>query len=320
MTQSACANCATPLASTERRCPVCGQPRVVAPPPTALKPGNRRIVGLATTPSPISAGPPPAPLAPRPPTSPSVAPLPPHAVGLPSPQPGAVLSPSSTSAALSAGARGRGAPKVDGVISGPVVTDQVFRSAMAGRMMLRIAIPIAIIVALIAVVLALRKTFESLFFALLPIIVLIFLIRFVFLGNRRGRRDGRGRAGHLMGNTLSSGARGVGSLVSHGSTAGGGMQDATTEVRRFRVDSIDGRRTDCEMTGELRGPPLRQGDHVHVFGRSNRRGVIVARRIVLVATRGVATAHPPLTYRLARAGTVIALLLCLAILLAVVFR
>jgi hypothetical protein len=64
----------------------------------------------------------------------------------------------------------------------------------------------------------------------------------------------------------------------------------STELHRFSVETILGDTHACTLLGRLTGRSLKDGDFVHVFGRTKRSGELVATRIeMLSSANGIRT-------------------------------
>ncbi len=62
----------------------------------------------------------------------------------------------------------------------------------------------------------------------------------------------------------------------------------STELHRFRVETILGATHACTLLGRLTGGQLKDGDFVHVFGRRSRSGELAMNRIeVLSSANGI---------------------------------
>lgn len=307
-----CPDCGTPVGTNESHCPVCGRSLQAGPPPPHTTSSGRHIV---------TGRPPSLPSVPSMPSAPAVPPP-----AQPTTRGGRNSRPAvraSTSPVGSGSPRPpRGAP-IEGVVTGGIVIDQIYRSALAGRTLLRFAVPALVILALTDAALIVIKSVASIVATLLPIIIVLVTGKMIFSGRAGGTREKRPRREHgagLFRDAAKGGSHLIGSAVSSSSRAGNAVSDPTTEVRRFRVDTLDGQRVDCELVGDLRGPAPRQGDSVKVFGRAKRRGVFVVRRLIVETTGALVTARKPITFLLSRVALVTALVILLGVLAVVAKR
>ncbi len=128
---------------------------------------------------------------------------------------------------------------------------------------------------------------------------MLFIFRIMLFGS--GRRE-RPRSEHersvlgLMGKVIAALLRAAVEILGRGASMGGSSENAIAEVRRFRLVGAGGSPIDCELLGEIRGPALRQGDDVQVFGRLQRNGTVRARKVVLVKTGAVVTVRLPVAF------------------------
>jgi hypothetical protein len=119
----------------------------------------------------------------------------------------------------------------------------------------------------------------------------------------------------LMVRVIAAMLRGSVEIIGRGASVGRSPENAVAEVRRFRLIGAGGSPIDCELLGEVRGPALRQGDDVQVFGRLQRNGTVRARKVVLTRTAAVVTVRLPLAFVATRviavAGLGVAVLIAL---------
>lgn len=150
--------------------------------------------------------------------------------------------------------------------------------------------------------------------SLLVLTGLLLVYRVLLFGFRPLRRNGGwGRIGASSAERL---IRAIGVPLQAGRRM---ERELSTEIRRFRITEVSGRVVECELTGELAGAHLRQGDVVEVYGRRTRQGIMRAREVVIVANQARVRGRPNFAYVFARCANVVALVLAGVCVLGVVY-
>lgn len=201
-----------------------------------------------------------------------------------------------------------------GTITGAITLDYQTSSGVGQRFLTFIAalgVVVGLIVVLWLVALHLLKELLSpeLLFGLFVIACLLGLMKFALFG-RVGRNPNKPRSNnHSVARVGAHGGRsaahGIGRLLASPFHLGRN-EDASVEVRRFRVTDASGMVHDCELFGEISGASLRQGDGVNATGRRTRSGTLRVRRLVLTANGAIVSGRNTFRYGSSRIANVVA--------------
>lgn len=215
-------------------------------------------------------------------------------------------------------ARAAGAHPITGVVTGAVHLTHRAVGCFGARVLLRLAAA-ATTAGLLFALLDTGLSLLSWCFvaALVQVVVLLAVFRVALGGFRRaehgaGRRGHRAHGGSMTARLASGLLRGAGKLAA-ASFRVRGPREQHCEVRRFRLADSSGRQVECVAHGTLAGVDLRGGDHVEVWGRRDRHGVLAVRRILVTVTGVGATPRPGIGFRLARAANAIAVVLMVGV-------
>lgn len=157
--------------------------------------------------------------------------------------------------------------EVTGLVSGTVAGDQRFITPPSRRPI----VLLALIWAVLAVVNAVRGSAAP---ALIAVGLVVAFLGLLLLGLVVGQVA---RAGAL------EGLRVAGVLIRAG---GGAVVAGAVPVRRFQVQTVDGRTWDCVMRGDVDSDEVRAGDPVRVRGRRGRHGVLTVHRMEVLSGIG----------------------------------